>query len=54
MTFSPTGKHLNLNISPNYCCDDTCLTCSGPNNNNCLTCDNSYFLETNFTCVTVC
>ena len=44
------------NASNNICqsCDSSCLTCIGPNVNDCISCDETTFLTTNFTCDNTC
>lgn len=53
MKNSLAPSHLNNNAAPNYCCNETCLSCFGPDYNNCLTCiSGDYFL--NNTCNITC
>ncbi|EAR96178.2 surface protein (macronuclear) [Tetrahymena thermophila SB210] len=45
------------NLSNGICngCDDTCLTCSGPGKNQCITCKNNYYIsDKNNYCVSSC
>ena len=35
-------------------CDSSCLTCNGPNSNNCLSCADSSKYLSNYSCVSIC
>ena len=44
----------NILITPINTCATHCLTCNGPNANDCLSCDGSTFLHIDGTCITNC
>ena len=44
----------NILITPINTCATHCLTCNGPNANDCLSCDASTFLHIDGTCITNC
>ncbi|KAL4508873.1 hypothetical protein ABPG73_006259 [Tetrahymena malaccensis] len=48
---------VNTKLSQNECqkCDNSCLTCTGPNKTDCLTCSNNFYLDSSsYLCVAKC
>ena len=43
----------DFNINKCYDCNESCKSCSGPNANNCLTCNTGYKVK-NSMCVYIC